>query len=182
LGVGELELGVGVAGGLVVGGLLVGVDGALEVGVEDGVVGALEGVLAAGVGLAVVAVALGLVVAAVSWAAHGFVVAAGAGLAVPISNTPASPAGTIKNIEMTPNACMARRLIMIAPSPSWSSPVRAAPGTMMSLSTRVAFPASLIRHLAGLPRCRLPLKAYKTVGDDRPARRSHGGCRVDAAG
>jgi hypothetical protein len=132
LGLGELELGlgVGVAGGLVVGGVVVGVagelDGALEVGVEDGVVGALEGVLAAGVDVAL-GVALGRADAAVSWAAHGFVVAAAAGLAAPASKTPASPAGTIKNPEITPNVCMARRLIMVAPSPSWSSPVRAAP-------------------------------------------------------
>jgi hypothetical protein len=175
-------LGVGVAGGLLVGGVVVGVAGALEVGVEDGVVGALDGVLTTGMGVTVLAVALGLVVAAVSWAAHGFVVAAGAGPAVPISKIPASPAGTIKNPETTRNACMACRLIMVAPSPSWLSPVRVAPGTMMSLSTRVAFPASLIRHLVGLSRCRLALKAYKTVCDDRPARRSDGGCSVDAAG
>jgi hypothetical protein len=120
LGVGLLDVGLGV--GLLDDGAGVGLadDGAVVGLAEEGAGVALAAVEAAELGLAA-----GLVVladAAVSWAAHGFV-AAGAALAVPVSNAPARPAGMMTNPEITPNAwAVARRLLMDPPSPPWSSP------------------------------------------------------------
>jgi hypothetical protein len=129
------ELGLGLGLGLVV--LGVGL-GEVVVGVGDGVADALEDALPVGVGVALadaledalddavavgVGVALALLTAtAVSLAAHGSV-AAGAGVALLISKIPVSPAGMIRTPEITPNARVAaRRLLMDTPSPPWSSP------------------------------------------------------------
>jgi hypothetical protein len=96
-------------------------DGLAEEGVADALgVGVVAGELAAlelGVGLAV------LVARAVRWAAHEVAAAAGAGLAMAITNPPATPAGMTKNPEITPSArrVMVCRLLMDTPSPP-SSP------------------------------------------------------------
>jgi len=136
LGLGLLDDGLGV--GLLDDGLGVGLlddglgEGLVDVGLAD------EGV---GVGLAAaeeaeLGLAAGLVVladTAVSWAAHGFA-AAGAALAVPVSNAPARPAGMMINPEITPNTwAVARRLLMDPPSPPWSSPSGVVFAAMMSL-------------------------------------------------
>ena len=165
-------------------GLEEGVEDGLEEGVADGLAGALDDALAEALEDALEVRVLGLGVApavlldtAVSRAAHGFV-AAGAGLAVPISKIPAAPAGMMKNPEITPNARVGtRRLLMDTPSPPWSS----CPGRVRchdDLSPPEAFPATLIRHLAGRPRGRLGVRARKTVVNDRAG---HGG-PMDAAG
>jgi hypothetical protein len=131
----ELGLGLGLVLVLVLVALGVGLG---EVVVGDGVAEALEDALPVGVGVALadaledalddavavgVGVALALLTAtAVSLAAHGFV-AAGAGVALLISKIPVSPAGMIRIPEITPNARVAaRRLLMDTPSPPWSSP------------------------------------------------------------
>lgn len=96
-------------------------DGLAEEGVADALgVGVVAGELAAlelGVGLAV------LVARAVRWAAHEVAAAAGAGLAMAITNPPATPAGMTKNPEIAPSArrVMVCRLLMDTPSPP-SSP------------------------------------------------------------
>jgi hypothetical protein len=100
-------------------------DGLAEEGVADALgVGVLAGVVAGelvalelGVGLAV------LVARAVRWAAHEVAAAAGAGLAMAITNPPAAPAGMTKNPEIAPSArrVMVCRLLMDTPSPP-SSP------------------------------------------------------------
>jgi hypothetical protein len=119
LGLGLPDDGVGV--GLLDDGVGLGLaDDGVGVGLADEGAGAgLAGVEDAALGLAA-----GLVVlaeAAVSWAAQGFA-AAGAALAVPVSNAPARLAGMMINPEITPNArAMARRLFMDPPSPPWSS-------------------------------------------------------------
>jgi hypothetical protein len=150
LGLVVLALGLGL-GEVVVGfgdGVAEALDDALALGLGGAlalaVVVAVDDVLALGVG---VALAL-LVDAAASWAADGFV-AAGTGVALPISKIPVSPARRIRNPEIMPNARFAaRHLLMNTPSPPSSSPAsRSLPWS--DLSTRVAFPASLIRHLAG---------------------------------
>jgi len=118
--VGLLDDGVGV--GLADDGLLVGLadDGA---GVE--LAADTVGVGLAGAEDAALWLAAGLVVladAAVSWAAQGFA-AVGAALAGPASNTPARLAGMMINPEITLNAwIVARRLLMDPPSPPWSTP------------------------------------------------------------
>jgi hypothetical protein len=129
LGLGLLDDGLGV--GLLDDGLGVGLlDDGVGVGLADDGVGVGLAEESAGVGLAGVeeaalGLAAGLVVladAAVSWAAQGFA-AAGAALAVPVSNAPARLAGMMINPEIRPNArAVARRLLMDPPSPPWSSP------------------------------------------------------------
>jgi len=157
LGLGLVLEGLGL--GLLVVALGLGLE-EVVVGVGDGVAEALDDALALGLGVALavavadvlalgVGVALALLVdAAASWAADGFV-AAGAGVALPISKIPVSPATRIRNPEIMPNARFAaRHLLMNTPSPPSSSPAsRSLPWS--DLSTRVTFPASLIRHLAG---------------------------------
>jgi len=159
LGLGLVLEGLGL--GLVVLALGLGL-GEVVVGVGDGVAEALDDALALGLGgalaLAVVVedvlalgvgVALALLVdAAASWGADGCV-AADTGVALPISKIPVSPPRRIRNPEIMPNARFAaRHLLMNTPSPPSSSPAsRSLPWS--DLSTRVAFPASLIRHLAG---------------------------------
>ena len=172
LGVGLLDDGVGVA--LADDGVLVGL---ADVGLADDTLGVgLAGVEAAALGLVVLAEV------AVSWAAQGLA-AAGAALAVPVSNAAARLAGTMINPEITLNAwAVARRLLMDPPSAPWSSSSRVAFAAMMSLSTWETFPTTPIRHLAGLPKDWLGLKAHKTVGDDRLQGRRGNGRRVDSAG
>ena len=118
LGVGLLDEGVGV--GLADDGVGLADDGAGVGLAGDGVGVGLAGAEEAALGLAA-----GLVVladTAVSWAAQGFA-AAGAALAGPASNTPARLAGMMINPEITLNAwIVARRLLMDPPSPPWSSP------------------------------------------------------------
>jgi hypothetical protein len=97
-----------------------GVDDGLAEALDDALAEALEDVLEVGVLGLGVALAV-LLDTAVSWAAHGFV-AAGAGLAVANSKIPAAPAGMMKNPEITPNArVVPRRLLMGTPSPPCSS-------------------------------------------------------------
>jgi hypothetical protein len=128
----ELGLGLGLGLGLVLVGLGLGL-GEVVVGVGVGVAEALEGALAVGVGVALaetladaLAVGVGVALAlltdtAVSWAAHGFV-AASAGVVLLISKIPVSAAGMTRIPEITPNArVVARRLLMDTPSPPWSS-------------------------------------------------------------
>ena len=120
LGLGLLDDGLGA-------GLL---DDGLGAGLLDDGVGAGLADDGVGVGLAGVeeaaalGLAAGLVVladAAVSWAEQGFA-AAGAALAVPVSNAPARPAGMTISPEIAPNArAVARRLLMDPPSPPSSS-------------------------------------------------------------
>ena len=129
LGLGLLDDGLGA--GLLDDGLGAGLlDDGFGVGLLDDGVGAVLADDGAGVGLAAaeearLGLAAGLVVladAAVSWAAQGFA-AAGAALAVPVSNTPARLAGMMINPEITPSAwAVGRRLLMDPPSPPWSSP------------------------------------------------------------
>jgi hypothetical protein len=129
LGVGLLDDGLGV--GLADDGAGVGLaDDGAGVGLADDGAGVGLADDGAGVGLAgaeeaELGLAAGLVVladTAVSRAAQGFA-AAGAALAVPVSNAPARLAGMMINPEMTPNArAVARRLLMDPPSPPWSSP------------------------------------------------------------
>jgi hypothetical protein len=131
-----VEVGLGLGLGLVLVGLGLG-EVVVGVGVGDGVAEALADALAVGVGVALagalaetladalaagVGVALALLAdTAVSWAAHGFV-AASAGVALLISKIPVSAAGMIRIPEITPNAWVAaRRLLMDTPSPPWSS-------------------------------------------------------------
>jgi hypothetical protein len=120
LGLGLLDDGLGA--GLLDDGLGAGLlDDGLGAGLaDDGVGVGLAGVEEAAPGLAA-----GLVVlaeAAVSWAEQGFA-AAGAALAVPVSNAPVRLAGMTISPEITPNArAVARRLLMDPPSPPWSSP------------------------------------------------------------
>jgi hypothetical protein len=82
------------------------------------------GVGLAGAEEAALELAAGLVVladTAVSLAAQGLA-AAGAALAGPASKTPARLAGMMINPEITPNAwVVARRLLMDTPSPPWLS-------------------------------------------------------------
>jgi hypothetical protein len=163
---GDVVEGLGLGLGLVLVGLGVGLGlGEVVVGVGDGVAEALEDALAVGVGVALaealaealadtsalgegVALAL-LTETAVSWAAHGFV-AADAGVALPISKIPVSPAGRIRRPETMPNTrVVACPLLMGTTSPPWSSPSGSRSLPWCALSTPVAFPASLIRHLAG---------------------------------
>ena len=120
LGLGLLDDGLGV-------GLL---DDGVGVGLADDGAGVELAADTVGVGLAgaedaALWLAAGLVVladAAVSWAAQGFA-AVGAALAGPASNTPARLAGMMINPEITLNAwIVARRLLMDPPSPPWSTP------------------------------------------------------------
>lgn len=118
LGLGEVVVGVGVGVGV---GVAEALEDALAVGVgvalAEALAETLADALAVGVG---VALAL-LTDTAVSWAAHGFV-AASAGVALLISKIPVSAAGMIRIPEITPNARVAaRRLLMDTPSPPWSS-------------------------------------------------------------
>jgi len=159
---GDVVEGLGLGLGLVLVGLGLGL-GEVVVGVGDGVAEALVDVLALGEGVALAealaealadVLALGEGVAlltdtAVSWAAHGFV-AAGAAVALLISKIPVSPARSVRNPEIRPNARVAaHRLLMRNALATVVILVRVALAAMVSLSTRVAFPASLIRHLAG---------------------------------
>ena len=90
--------------------------GLLDDGVGAGLAGVEEAALVLAAGLVVLADV------AVSWAEQGFA-AAGAALAVPVSNAPARLAGMTISPEITPNArAVARRLLMDPPSPPWSSP------------------------------------------------------------
>jgi hypothetical protein len=111
LGVGPLDEGVGV--------------GLADDGVGAGLADEGAGIGLAGVEEAALGLAAGLVVladAAVSWAAQGFA-AAGAALAVPVSNPPARLAEMMISPEIRPNArAVVRRLLMGPPSPPWSSP------------------------------------------------------------
>jgi hypothetical protein len=120
LGVGLLDEGVGV--GLADEGLVV---GSVDDGAGVGLAADAVGVGLAGAEEAALWLAAGLVVladAAVSWAAHGFA-AAGAALAGPASNTPARLAGIMISPEITLNAwVLPRRLLMDPPSPPWSTP------------------------------------------------------------
>jgi hypothetical protein len=144
LGLGEVVVGVGVgvAGG-VVDAVTVGVGVALGVVLAVALAGALTVGVAVGVGVAE------LTARAVSLAAHGFV-AAEAGPAVPISKAPVRLAAITTRQDTMPNAwAMARRMLMDNALATVVIPVRVALAAMMSLSTRVAFPASLIRHLVG---------------------------------
>jgi len=126
---GDVLEGLGLGLGFVLVGLGVGLGlGEVVVGVGDGVAEALEDALAVGVGVALAealaealvdALALGVGVAlvlltdtAVSWAAHGFV-AAGAGVALPISKIPVSPARRIRNPEIRRNARVAARCLLM---------------------------------------------------------------------
>ena len=83
---------------------------ALGVGVAlaEALAEALVDALALGVGVALVL----LTDTAVSWAAHGFV-AAGAGVALPISKIPVSPARRIRNPEIRRNARVAARCLLM---------------------------------------------------------------------
>ena len=117
LGVGLGEVVVGVGDG---DGLAEALDDALALGLGVALAEALDDALKLGLGVALaVAVAdvlvLGLGVAlalladaAASWAADGFV-AAGAGVALPISKVPVSPARRIRNPEIMTNARVVAR-------------------------------------------------------------------------
>jgi len=144
LGLGEVVVGVGVGVAVgVVDAVAVGVGVALGVVLAVALAGALVVGVAVGVGVAE------LTARAVSWAAHGFV-AAEAGPAVPISKAPVRLAAMTTKPDTMPNAwAMTRRMLMDNALATVLIPVRVALAAMMSLSTRVAFPASLIRHLAG---------------------------------
>ena len=101
LGVGLGEVVVGVGDG---DGLAEALDDALALGLGVALAVAVADVLALGLG---VALAL-LADAAASWAADGFV-AAGAGVALPISKVPVSPARRIRNPEIMTNARVVAR-------------------------------------------------------------------------
>jgi hypothetical protein len=155
LGLGLVLEGLGL--GLVLVALGVGL-GEVVVGVGEGVAEALEDALALGVGVALAdalaealedAPALGVGVAlalltdtAVSWAAHGLA-AASAGVALPISKIPVSPARKIKNPETMPNArVVARRLRMGYALATVVIPVRVALVAMVSPVNAGSIPRS----------------------------------------
>jgi hypothetical protein len=120
LGLGLLDDGLGV--GLLDDGVGVGLaeDGAGVELADDTLGVGLMGVEEAALGVAAGLGVLGEV--AVSLAAQGFG-AAGAALAGPASNTPARLAGTMISPEITLNAWVRpRRLLMDPPSPPWLSP------------------------------------------------------------
>jgi hypothetical protein len=152
LGLGLVLEGLGL--GLVLVALGVGLG---EVVVGDGVAEALEDALALGVGDALadalaevledaptlgVGVALALLTdTAVSWAAHGLA-AACAGIALPISKIPVSPARKIKNPETMPNARVVARHLRMGYALATVIPVRVALVAMVSPVNAGSIPRS----------------------------------------